>query len=252
MKLLSAVLLLVLTIPGLAACGADNSCVSSEECFRGEVCLDQLCQAPPEGSNQTTNHIDNNRNQAPNHATNHDASNSNTTSNSSNGGHTINNPTTNSSTEGVCRDDPFTSMCESDAHSGYTYMYTETGRGCLSGTDFEGGEFVLPDQTLCPLEDVDKYNTNLIPCSNLTFVVEVTVTPQQPCDSDDWEINVRLQGNDCVEGNDKMRCETLPDGSKRATGLLEPSNSIAIPYIDIIPLVENMRFDYDVKLVVRE
>ena len=61
-----------------------------------------------------------------------------------------------------------------------------------------------------------------------------------------------MQGNDCLAGNGKMRCEVMPDGSKKATGFLEPSNSVTSPYITITSLKEYMQFSYDVTITVRE
>lgn len=227
-----------------ASCGSnDNSCLTTADCFKGEVCLDDVCQAPPVDSvNANANSTPNNDNDTPN-------GNANNTPNGA-----PNNANNVSNTSGICRDDPFTSMCPTDDNDDFgEYIRMESGRGCAgSFDDFEGGEVEVLDQTMCPLESVDKYSTNLLPCDNITFVVEVTVTPKQDCDPGDWDFNMRLQGNDCIEHNDKMRCEDLPDGSKRATGFLEPSISLASPYIDITSLADNMRFDYDIKLVVRE
>ena len=244
-----------------AACGnGDRSCVQDDDCFRGEVCIEQTCQAEPgTAANNTTVSPANNTTVSPANKT---SQNNQTTS--TNNTTPLNNTTTNNSTTptssnntvvaGQCKVDPFTAMCPADDNDSFwEYLQTETGRGCLGGgDDFEGGEFVLLDQVMCPLEAADKFNTNLIPCDNVTFVVEVTVTPQQSCNPDDWDFNMTLQGNDCIETNDKMRCETLPDGSKRATGFLEPSGSITSPYIEITPVAENLQFDYDLKIIVRE
>lgn len=220
----------------LAGCSSnDTSCIVDDDCFKGEACIDGECGQAPENS-VTPNNTPNNDGPTSN-APNADTSNN----------------TGSSNTTGVCRSDPFTSMCEADDNDTFhEYIRMESGRGCSGSNDFEGGMIEVLDQTMCPLESIDKYGTNLLPCDDITFVVEVTVTPKQDCDPGDWDFNMRLQGNDCVEHNDKMRCEDLPDGSKRATGFLEPSISIAIPYIDVIALEENMQFDYDIQLVVRE
>jgi len=228
----------------IAGCSSnDTSCVVDDDCFKGEACVDEVCQGASNSntasntSNNTSSNTPNNENNGTSNATSNATSNSNSVSNIS----------------GVCRDDPFTAMCEPDDNDSFgDYIMMESGRGCSGSNDFEGGMVEVLDQTMCPLESVDKYSTNLLPCDDIIFVVEVTVTPKQDCDPGDWDFNMRLQGNDCIEHNDKMRCEDLPDGSKRATGFLEPSISIAIPYIDITALKENMRFDYDIKLVTRE
>lgn len=241
-KLIYAALVLL-----ASACGSpNNACTTDSECFRGEVCVDEQCQAP--ANNNTTAPVNNTS-----------VTTTTTTTTNNDTTQTQNNTSTSTTNEtvvttGQCIVDPFTAMCPADDNDSFAeYVRTETGRGCLGGGDnFEGGEFTLLDQVLCPLEAADRYNTNLIPCDNITFVVEVTVIPHESCSQDDWDFNMRLQGNDCIETNGKMRCENLPDGSKRATGFLEPSNSITSPYIDITPITENLQFTYDVKIVVRE
>ncbi len=243
-------------ILSLAGCGdGANSCVTDDECFRGEVCVDKVCEAPGSNNTAPNNMTPNNtttNNTTPNNTPNNTTPNNATTNNTTNT--TPNNTTPNNSITGMCKVDPFTAMCPADDNDDFwEYLFTETGRGCLGGgDDWMGGEFNLLNQTLCPLEAADKFNTNLIPCDNITFIVEVTVTPHQQCNPDDWGFNVRLQGNDCIETNGKMRCETLADGSKRATGFLEPDNSVTSPYIDITPIAENLQFDYDLQIIVRE
>ena len=251
--------ILILTIASvLAGCGGDEtSCTTNGDCFRGESCVDSICQAVEDNNG---NGAINNANGATNNANatvNNVNATPNVTPNNTPNGST--NGTPNGSTNGtdnndarVCTVDPFTAMCPADDNDDFSdYITMDGGRGCLGGgDDFEGGE-VEWSAVMCPLEAEDNFHTNLLPCDNVVFVVEVTVKPRQPCSPDDWNFNMRLQGNDCVETNDKMRCETLQDGSKRATGFLEPSNSVTSPYLEISPIAENLQFDYDVKLVTR-
>lgn len=251
--------MLIFVTCGLAGCSSQGDpCVLDSDCFRGEACVDGFCGEPiplieaDAGGDAGADASASNNAEADSGDNNMTPIDSGTdmTSEADMGGDAGDN----NSTTGVCKVDPFTAMCPADDNDRFwEYVTMESGRGCLGGgDDFEGGMVQLVDQTLCPLESGDKFSTNLLPCDNITFVVEVTVTPKEPCEPDDWDLNVRLQGNDCVEGNGMMRCETLPDGSKRAIGFLAPSNSVTSPYIDVTPIAENLQFDYDLTILTRE
>ena len=142
----------------LAGCSSnDTSCIVDDDCFKGEACIDGECGQAPENS------------VTPNNTPNNDGPTSNTPN-----ADTSNN-TGSSNTTGVCRSDPFTSMCEADDNDTFhEYIRMESGRGCSGSNNFEGGMIEVLDQTMCPLESIDKYGTNLLPCDDITFVVEVT------------------------------------------------------------------------------
>lgn len=230
-------------------CVADDKCSTTNDCFSGEVCSSGTCVdatgpnnsttgGQPGDPTKTTGPGDGPNNGTPNNGTPNDGSNTTTA-----------NPST-----GLCVSDPFTAQCSVTSDGFYTYLRTDTGRGCLGGDDnFEGGTYVHETVEICPTETVHKYDTNLISCRTRAFFVEVIVTPLRACDRDDWDLNVRVQGYDCANPEDRVRCEPHEDGvSKRVIARIEPEISITSPKIDITPLIENMQFEYNVSITVRE
>ncbi len=235
-----APIILVLCALALAGCGnGDATCSTNADCFKGEVCsADDVCVADPDApSNNGT---------------------SNASPNSSPNGETNGATGTNGKpdVEGVCIVDPFTATCDmpDDNDSTGEYIRMEPGPpGCDgSGNEFAGNEVTVEGLQMCATETRDIYDTNLIPCDDKTFVIEVTLTPKQDCDPDRYALDVNVQGNDCEEPNDRVRCETLEDGRKRVTAMVDPSISIAVAKMYIDKNVESMQFDYDLDIVVRE
>lgn len=232
-----------------ASCGdGETSCVADSDCFKGEACVEQVCApASDTGNNGTSNNTVPNNTEPNNTAPDNTAPN-NTASNSS---------TNNSDVEtGICLVDPFNASCDSDDNDdSHEYIYLDNGApGCNSGwDDFEGAETTLEDKQLCALETRDRYSVNLVPCDNKTFAVEVTMTPTEDCDPDDYAFNVSVGGNDCEEPGDTVRCDILEDGSKRVIAFVEPSNSLSTAYIEVAKSNNaNVHFDYELHLLVRE
>lgn len=261
--------ILILCCAALLHCGPSDKCSTTKDCFSGEVCASGTCvegvnlnnanntgtpnssttgpNGKPGGSNGTGTP---NGTTGPNNGT---TGNPNGTTGNPNGTTGSNNNTTTTPT-GACVSDPFTAMCTSTSDGFYTYLTTNTGRGCQGvDDDFEGGTYEHVTSEFCPTETAHKYTTNLSSCRTRTFFVEITVTPLQACDPDDWDLKVQVQGATCDDPGNRMRCELLDDGvSKRVIARIDEEISITTPRIDIVPRIENMQFEYDLTLTVRE
>ena len=262
---LAGLLFFAVTCVFVWGCGADDKCTTAGDCFSGEVCSSGTCVEAVGLNNSTVGGTSGMGAQTggptgttgPGHGPNNGGGNNgNPSSNGSSNGvpNSNGNTTTTKPTTGLCVSDPFTAQCSVTSDGFYTYLRTDTGRGCLGGDDdFEGGTYVHETIEICPTETAHKYDTNLISCRTRVFFVEVIVTPLQACDRDDWDLNVRVQGYDYANPEDRVRCEPHEDGvSKRVIARIEPETSITIPKIDITPLIENMQFEYNVSITVRE
>ncbi len=238
---------------GFTGCGPEpTSCASSDDCFRGEACIDGECGTPPDGwvNNGAENNgvvIDTAQN------------------NGNNGNNGVNPLPT-----GACLVDPFTATCDmpddNDSFSDYLKMEGDCGEencglpGCSAGWDkFVSGELLVESLQLCAAEERDRYSTNLIPCDNKSFVVQATLTPRDQCPVENYSFDMGIQGYDCTNTADaadqteRVRCEELDDGSKRVTTIVAPSNSIAVANFRIEELDKsNVQFEYDLHILVRE
>ena len=257
----------ILAATVLLGCGPeeDTSCSSHSDCFQGELCIDGSCQSDPDAP--TNNGANNGANSGANNPIANNPTSNNGVNNGANNGGTANNGMIST---GVCLVDPFTSSCDvpddNDDFSDYVKMVGDCGDescglpGCSEGwDDFVGGEVDIEAMQLCALESRDRYNTNLIPCDNKSFVVEATMKPRQDCDPDLYTFNMAIQGYDCTKTIDdstmmqRVRCEELPDGSKKITAFVTPSISIASAYFTVEErAADNVHFDYDINILVRE
>lgn len=263
----------------ILAAGVSSSCGSQQgsrcsvdgDCFRGESCVDGRCESDRDATTQNNVVLNNgqsaNNGNTPNNDTtpnNQPLSNNATGSNNSTDPDNNTGGSNNSSVvTGECLVDPFTASCsvpdDNDSFTDYIMIDSDCGGencgppGCSGSDDFTGGSARIESMQLCALEDRDRYSTNLIPCDNKRFVIEATLTPHQDCDPDLYVFNMTTQGFDCTMPEDRVRCEVLPDGSKKITAFVEPSISIAVANFLVEKHgVDNAHFDYDIDILVRE
>lgn len=256
----------------LSCSGGEETCSLDEDCFAGEVCLDEgVCGPNPDGEDAGGggDDTDGGENGETSDGGGDDTSNgSDDGGGDDHGGGGDGGGTDTSSME--CVVDPFTATCElpdeNDDFADYVRMEGECDDGscglpgCSEGwDDFVGGQTTIEHVQMCANEHTDRYSTNLIPCDNKSFVVEATMRTTQACDPSLYSFNMRVQGFDCIDNVDpdtmmeRVRCETLPDGSKRVTAFVMPSISVGVANLYVEERGEpNVQFDYEIDIVVRE
>lgn len=251
----------VFALLGVVGCSNDpNVCISSEDCFADEVCRsDGTCGDPrpatdggtgadsatDAGGDDDTGTMDTS---VPDADAGGDPDLGEDTGPSDTG--------TDQGTSGVCIVDPFTATCDrpDDNDSFSEYVSFDPGPpGCsASNDDFEAGTQTVSNLQMCANETRDRYSTNLVSCDTVTYFIEVTVTPSQACDPDDYSLNVQVQGNDCEEPNGKVQCMDLAGGGKKVIAMVEPSNVVESASIFVDKAVDEVQFDYDLELEVRQ
>ncbi len=273
---LTTLLLAASVASGMSACNGGEPCQTDSDCFSGEVCsAEKICSASTETSNNgtTSNNgiiiIDDDDAGA---TTDPEMGNGDAGSVGTDAGEEtdMGGDPPDLPAPRECVEDPFTATCDlpddNDDFSDYVEIDSDCGRedcgppGCgSSGDDFLGGSVTITDVQMCVNEHTDKYDTNLIPCDNKSFVVEATLRPLQSCEPDLYVFDMSVQGFDCADPYDdnlqmdRVRCEELADGSKRITAIVQPSNSIASAFLRVEEFDEpNVTFDYEIDIVVRE
>lgn len=106
---------------------------------------------------------------------------------------------------------------------------------------------------LCSREMRDRYSQLFVGCDTKSFVMEVTFTPQQECDRSVFKINAYIDGKNCDESSEEIRCEELPNGGVKITAIVNPNQSVNSATFTVEALYENaIQFDYDLRWVMRE
>lgn len=269
MKYWTLIALLTALVPWGAGCNNEQACAIDDDCFRGEFCVSGTCSSErPTGDGGTGTDGDSSSDagggniggpDAPNN-TGSDAGGNNT--NNENNTTDVGDNTTDAgggdsgTVTSACAADPFDASCRADDNDSFReYIFFDQGApGCDNNNDFIPQSGGIANAQMCALEEQDLYDLNLVPCDDLPFIVEVTVTPRNAeCTHAHYGLDVNVQGNDCDEPGDKIRCDTLPGGVKRVSAIVEPSNSLASARIDVTKLdVEYAHFDYDLDIVVRQ
>jgi hypothetical protein len=250
-------ILQLLLVASVAGCSSNNEslCVIDEDCFAGEVCrADGTCGDPSGGADGG---------EADSGSQDLGGSDGTDTGGQDDGGNARADSGADAGTDpdqgpvAHCIVDPFTAICDrpDDNDSFAEYLSFEPRPpGCQDGGDeLETNSLTVTDLQMCAGETRDRYTTNLVPCDTKSFFVEVTITPQQPCDPDEYSFNVSVQGNDCEEPGGNVQCTTEADGSKKVTAIVDPSQQVESASITIgKPLSDDVQFDYDLEIVVRE
>ncbi len=266
-------LLAALMLAAVAAgCGESTDCSTDGDCFSGEYCADGTCVAgerPIEDGNHsnntsTHNSTENNQsasnNSTPTNNSSNNSNNSNNTNNltnhsSSNNANNTNNTTNNSNNQDLaCLVDAFDPpACEPDDNDSFADYFHERTVACQS----DG--FVPLDKTIsksiCLRETVDKYTQLYVECDENSFVFEVTFTPKTECDPSLYHFDVFIAGLSCEDDGIEqgIRCETLADGSQRASVIVPPGRSVSSGRIEIEALqADTVQFDYDLQVVIRQ
>lgn len=250
-------LLLCLTAQG---CSDNTACVADDDCFKGEVCVQDVCERPT-GENNATNNAPVNNQTAQSNTPNNSPNNQTTSSNNVTVGQ--NNPTNNNTTppnnttatnntSGPCRGSTFDSCTPDDDASSPTMLSGDFGRGCvMPDDDFEGGT-ITAAAIICPLEESDRFSVSINPCATAPFFLDVSVTPREVCAPGDFALDVSLNANDCEEGNGLVSCMDGDMGAKTASLVVEPDSSVNVLYIDVLPIADNLCFEYDVSVTFRQ
>ncbi len=267
----------------LAGCSdASNTCTTASDCFSGEYCVSGSCgpDAPMannivnNSSNNSTNNSTNNTSSGSNNSTIGPTNNSTTGPNNSTTGPTnnsTNNDTNNSTTppvdgsyaslkaaypDSACVVDIFNATCTTPDDNGSFADYLPSGNGaggCLRENDPNPIDFTNSLE-MCATELKDRYQTNLVPCDSVDFILEVFLTPKIKCDPDLFDVNLTIIGNgrSCKDNDPTFKCEFLPDGSWHAQVVIKPQNSVLSATVDIESAYENViDFDYDLRFLTR-
>jgi hypothetical protein len=254
LRTLSALLSLFLC----AACADEDApCATDDDCFSGEVCrADNTCGDPNSGGGMDAGYDD---------ATPYDAATatdlgqdlSNDTSRATDVGQDAGtDAAVDQGNGGVCIVDPFTATCdrpdENDTFPEYV-DFDPRPPGCQDGADeLETNEVTLTNLQLCANETADLYTTNLVTCDTKSFFVEAYVVPTQACDPALYSLDISVQGNSCDEPNGMVQCTTLADGGKKVVARVEPSRQVISARVTLEPTEDDVQFDYDLRVVVRE
>lgn len=261
---------------------ASNTCTRQSDCFSGEYCVSGACTTEaPIGNNGTTNNAANNVSNnsttsgsnngttgSSNNATNGSSNNSthNPTNNSTN--NATNSSTNNATNDGsyaylknaypdsACVVDVFSATCTTPDDNGSFSDYLPSGNGaggCLSGDTANPIDFTNTLE-MCATELKDRYQTNIVPCDSVDFILEVFLTPKIKCDPDLFNVNLVITGNgrSCADNDPTFKCEFLADGSWHAQVVIKPQNSVLSATVTIESAYENViDFDYDLRYLTR-
>lgn len=211
----------------LFACGGESStttCNTDRDCFSGEVCRLGKC------GTLTVNNANN-------------LNNANNANNQNNG----------NNRSGACIVDPFGVSCEDDGNDTFGETIDNAPKGCNNAGEFVPWETMI-DARMCGLEMADKYRQSLLPCDDVSFILDITFTPDEPCDSSLYEIDLGAQGSNCIEGGDDIQCMTMEDGSVHASIIVRPSNSLGSSYFNIEKDADasDVDFEYTLTVAVRQ
>ena len=256
------VVLLTTVASMFAGCGDDNSCVVDSECFAGEACIEQRCAPRPsadvqgQDTNADSNGGDTVEGSAMDAPGDPMGDSTKSDNNASTNGAVDNNTSSNTNNEtvaqvpddpdGACRASALESCPQDDNDDVAQNLIGGFGNGCVRvDNNFAGGTINVDAAAICPTEEVDRYSTTVNPCQSTTFLIDVDVVPTAICASADWELDVSLRGNNCADSGGTVECQDLPGGGKRATLLAEPGSSSSVLYVDVMPLLDGVRFDYD-------
>ena len=236
--LLSLLLMVVI----IAACGSESTeCSRTSDCFQGEVCDSGACI--PDGTQPTNNPSTNNPN--------------NLISNNSPFNTFNNSPENNTPDPNLpvleCVADPFTTTCESpDENDSSSESFRQQNAGCIIGDEFTPMDETRSAQ-LCIREMSDRYTQGFIPCDTRSFIMEIHFTPKSECDQRVFEFSVNIDGKNCEEPNEEIRCDELSNGGVKVTAVVRPGRNVALASFVVEALHENaIHFDYDLRWVMRE
>lgn len=149
--------------------------------------------------------------------------------------------------------DPFEAQCHSpDDNDSFSETFFNRTAGCLTGDTFTAMDETRSAQ-LCSREMRDRYSQLFVGCDTKSFVMEVTFTPQQECDRSVFKVNAYIDGKNCNEPSEEIRCEELPNGGVKITAIVNPNQSVNSATFTVEALYENaIQFDYDLRWVMRE
>ncbi len=285
------IMTLIAAALAFAGCSdAANTCTRQSDCFSGEYCVNGTCGTDaPNTNNSTTHNATNNAsnnsttsgsnngtagttNNATTGSTNNTTNNStnNATNNSTNNAtnHSTNNSTNNATNDGsytylknaypdsACVVDVFSATCTTPDDNGSFPDYLPSGNGaggCSSGNTANPINFTNSLE-MCATELKDRYQTNIVPCDSVDFILEVFLTPKIKCDPDLFNVNLTIIGNgrSCADNDPTFKCEFLADGSWHAQVVIKPQNSVLSATVEIESAYENViDFDYDLQFLTR-
>ena len=262
----------------LAACSnKGDPCVTSNDCFFGEVCgPDGFCAAPQDDwVNDTPNN------------TSMDASGGVDSTTDSAGVGDMDRPQDDagpapdmdvvdpdmtmdpdfarpdmSMPDDMCVVDPF-DVCEDDEDPDNNAFpgvaLTPMTRGC------QPSGFVPLDMTIsgrqCALDPEDQYYITVVECDadEPGMIIEATLSVAQDCNPDLIWFDVESIGTSCADPDPDsdltLRCETLTNGDRRIS-VIWPGSSVpvvgSIRYSIQTPDRTDLQFDYDLRVVIRE
>lgn len=224
----------VLIVAGFfSGCGSESTeCSRTSDCFQGEVCDSGACI--PDGTQPTNNSASNNNGFL------------NNFNNSPNNTNSLPLPNL------ECVADPFTVTCEDSPDSTSYQSFVEYNGGCPRGDEFVALDATRSEQ-LCIREVRDRFTQSFVTCDSRSFVMEIHFTPKVECDRRVFKVNAFIDGKNCEEPSDEIRCEDLPNGGVRVTAIVRPGNTVALASFEVEALYENaINFDYDLRWVMRE
>jgi len=227
---------LILLFGMISACGSESTqCSRTSDCFQGEVCDSGACI--PDGTQPT------NSTTKPNDP------------NSTNPNNTPqNNTTINPNLPNLaCVADPFTATCDSpDDNDSFSEYFTTRNGGCPTRDDFVAMDETRSEQ-LCIREMRDRYTQGFVYCDTRSFIMEIHFTPKVECDRRAFKYSVHIDGKNCEEPNDEIRCDELPNGGVKVTAVVRPGRTVSLASFTLEALYENaIHFDYDLRWVMRE
>lgn len=249
-------------------CQSDSDCFADEWCNSG-VCLVGTRPVVNNGSNNGTNNSNNqstngsnnsnnSTNMTSNNATNTSSNNSNNstntnTNNSNNSTNTMSNNATNNEPGGICKADLFDACedpveAEGTDNSWFDANSLGSSGGCLNGDEITERTQMV-ESIICPREPGDWYNQTIIPCDTLTLTIEVRVTPDPGCESDEWRIEINRAGSAIPCTDERLNC--FDEGTTKVVRwTLPPGNSVDSWYFGVVN-ADTSKFTYQAELRIR-